>query len=52
MVGAIIIVGVLLVAIPVGVMMSGAVLAAVLGWSLEAEGRAANAGSELIELNR
>ena len=52
MLGAIIIVVVLVVAIPVAVMMSGAVVAAVLGWGLKANGEATHEGSELIDLNR
>lgn len=50
MVGAVIIVVVLLL-IPVGVVMSGAVLAAILGWSLKTDAEDRNEGSELIELN-
>jgi len=49
-VGAVIIVVVLLL-IPVGVVMSGAVLAAILGWSLKTDAEDRNEGSELIELN-
>jgi len=49
-VGAVIIVVVLLL-IPVGVVMSGAILAAILGWSLKTDAEDRNEGSELIELN-
>lgn len=52
MLGAIILALAIVVAIPVGTMMSGAVAAAILGWSLESEGRAVNAGSEYLDLNR
>ena len=52
MIGPAIIVVVLLVAIPVGVIMSGAVLAATLGWFLRDNGEATHEGSELIEINR
>lgn len=52
MAGVVVIVVVLLVAIPVGVLVSGAVIAGILGWSLKAEGEATNEGSELIPLNK
>ncbi len=52
MAGAVAIIIVLVVAIPVGVLISGGVMAGVLGFSLKKEGEAANEGSELIELNR
>lgn len=51
MLGAIIIAVVLLVAIPVAVSMSGAVVAAILGWALKENGEATHEGSELIELS-
>lgn len=51
MLGAIIIAVILIVAIPVAVIMTGAVVAAILGWSLKDNGEAANEGSELIDLN-
>jgi hypothetical protein len=50
--GAIILAIVIVVAIPVAVCMSGAVVAALLGWSLKDDAEARNEGSELIELNR
>ena len=50
MVGPIVILIVLLVAIPVGVSMSGAVVAGILGWALTDNGEATHEGSELIEL--
>ena len=50
--GAVAIVVVLVIAIPVGVALSGAAVAGILGFSLKREGEAANEGSELIELNR
>ncbi|HEX6425949.1 MAG TPA: hypothetical protein VFZ79_20825 [Acidimicrobiales bacterium] len=52
MLGAVLIVVVLLVVIPVGVMMSGAVVAAALGWTLKDDADARYEGSELIALNR
>jgi hypothetical protein len=48
--GAVVIVIVLLL-IPVGVIVSGAVLAAIFGWSLKDDAEERNEGSELIELN-
>lgn len=49
--GVIIIVIVLVVAIPVGVLMSGAVASVLLGWLLKDEADTAHAGSELIDTN-
>jgi hypothetical protein len=49
--GGIILVLVLLV-FPVVVAMSGAIAAAILGWSLKDDAEQVHAGSELIELNR
>jgi hypothetical protein len=51
MLGGILIAVVLVIVIPVAVMMSGAVVAAVLGWSLKGHAEATHAGSELIALN-
>jgi hypothetical protein len=50
-IGAIIIVFVVVVAIPVAVLMSGAVLAAALGFALNDEVKREHEGSELVELN-
>jgi hypothetical protein len=50
-VGAVIIVLVLLVVLPVGFLVGGAVVAAVMGQSLDADARARHEGSELNELN-
>jgi nitrogen fixation-related uncharacterized protein len=52
MAGAILMAIVLVIVIPVAVCMSGAVLAALLGWSLKEDADTRNAGSELIALNR
>lgn len=51
MLGAAILVVILLVAIPVSVAMSGAVVAGILGWSLRENGEATHEGSELIDLS-
>lgn len=51
MLGAAIIVFVLLIAIPVGLAMSGAVAAAVIGWFVREEADARHEGSELVDLN-
>ncbi len=51
MLGAILLAVVILVAIPVSVMLTGAAVAALLGWSLKANGDATHEGSELIDLN-
>jgi hypothetical protein len=52
MLGAILIVIVLVVMIPVGVLVSGAVAAALLGWSLKEDAARRHEGSELSALNR
>ena len=51
MLGAIIIAVILLVLIPVGVCMSGGIIAAILGWALRDNAEATHEGSELIDLN-
>jgi len=50
-IGAVIIVLVLVVVLPVGFLVGGAVVAGLLGSALKADGEARNAGSELIDLN-
>ena len=52
MAGAILMVIVLVLVIPVAVLVTGAVVAALLGWSLKDDAEARNEGSELIDLNR
>jgi hypothetical protein len=49
--GAVIIVVVLVVLIPVAVIMTGALVAGILGWALKDNGEATHEGSELIDLN-
>ncbi len=51
MLGAIIIAVVIFIAIPVGVSMTGAVVAGILGWSLKETVEDSHEGSELIELS-
>lgn len=51
MIGAAIIVVVLLVAIPVGLMMSGAFGAMIIGWVLRTDVDARHQDSELLDLN-
>lgn len=51
MVGPALIVVVLLVAIPVGVLMSGGVIAALLGYVVKDEVDRSHEGSELLETN-
>lgn len=50
--GPIIIVFVLVVAIPVAVCMSGAVVAWILGWFLTDDANKRNAGTEYVELGK
>ncbi len=52
MLGALLIAFVIVVVIPVGVLLTGAAIAVLLGWSLKADAEARNEGSELIALNR
>jgi hypothetical protein len=52
MAGAVLMAIVLVVVIPVAVCMSGAVVAALLGWSLNEDADTRNEGSELIALNK
>jgi len=49
--GAVIIVIVVVVALPVAYLVTGAVLSAVMGWALRANGEDTHPGSELTELN-
>ena len=51
MLGAIILAVIILVAIPVGVAMTGAAVAGILGWALGDNAEATHEGSELIDLN-
>ena len=51
MLGAIIIAVIILIAIPVSIMMTGAIVAGILGWSLKDNGEATHEGSELIDLS-
>jgi hypothetical protein len=50
--GAIAIIIACCIAIPVGVLVSGGVLAAVIGWLVQEDVEQAHAGSELVALNR
>jgi ABC-type thiamin/hydroxymethylpyrimidine transport system permease subunit len=51
MAGAIVIALVILVVLPVAVLLSGAVVAGILGWALKDNGEQTHEGSELIDLN-
>ena len=51
MLGAIILAVIIIVAIPVSVMVTGGIVAAILGWSLKDNGEATHEGSELIDLS-
>ena len=52
MLGAIILAVVILIIIPVTVMMSGGMVAGILGWALKSDAEQRYEGSELIELNK
>ena len=49
--GALIITIVLIVVIPISVILTGALVAGILGWALKDNGDATHEGSELIDLN-
>ncbi len=49
--GALIITIVLIVVIPISVILTGALIAGILGWALKDNGDATHEGSELIDLN-
>jgi hypothetical protein len=49
--GAVILAIVLVILLPVAFMLSGAVVAAVLGWSMKAWGEETHEGSELLDTN-
>jgi hypothetical protein len=49
--GAILLAFVILIALPVGLLMTGAVASAILGWFLREDAEESHAGSELIDLN-
>jgi len=51
MLGAIILTVIIIVAIPVSVMMTGGIVAAILGWSLKEDGEQRHEGSELIDIS-
>ena len=51
MLGAVLVAVVIVLLVPVGVSMAGAVLAAVLGTTLKDDGESRNEGSELLDLN-
>ncbi len=52
MLGQVIIVLVVVVVLPIALMLSGAIVAALLGWRLKDNGEKTHEGSELIDLNR
>ena len=51
MLGAVIIVIVVVVALPVAYLMTGGILAAVMGWALKSNGEDTHPDSELTDLN-
>lgn len=51
MLGAIIIAVIIVIAIPVSIMMTGAIVAGILGWSLKETGDHLHEGSELVDLS-
>jgi len=51
MFGVILVIVALLVIVPVGAMVSGAVVAGVIGWALRRNGEETHAGSALIDTN-
>ena len=51
MAGAVVMIVILLVALPVAVLVGSSTLAAALGWLLRREGEVLHEGSELVDLN-
>ena len=51
MLGAIILAVIIIVMIPVSMLMTGGVVASILGWALKDNGEATHEGSELIDLS-
>jgi len=51
MFGVLLVVFVLIVVIPVGAIVSGGVVAAIIGWGLRRNGEQTHEGSELVETN-
>lgn len=51
MLGAIVIVVLLVIVIPVGVLVSGGAAAGIIGWALRRNGEETHEGSELIDTN-
>jgi hypothetical protein len=50
-IGAVILAVIIVIAMPVAFMLSGAAVAALLGWSLKTEAEETHPGSELLETN-
>jgi hypothetical protein len=50
-IGAILLVLAIVIALPVGLLVAGAVLSAILGWFLRNDAEESHPGSELIDLN-
>lgn len=51
MLGALILVAIIVIALPVTFLMTGGAVAALLGWSLKDNGEATHEGSELVDLS-
>lgn len=51
MIGVILVILALLVVVPVGAMVSGGVVAGVIGWALRRNGEETHEGSELLDTN-
>lgn len=52
MLGALLLAVIIVVAIPVGLSLSGAVAAGILGWTLKTDADDRHEGSELVDLNK
>ena len=52
MTGAVIVAIIIVILIPVAIMMSGAVVAGILGWALKDDAAERYEGSELVDLNK
>ena len=52
MAGAIVVAIIIVVVIPVSIMMTGAIVSGILGWSLKGDAEDRHEGSELIDLGK
>jgi hypothetical protein len=52
MLGVILLVAAIVIALPIGLLITGGIVAAILGWFQQKDAEQRHAGSELVDLNR